>query len=366
MLILDIPVIAITGSAGKTTTKEMIAAILHTRWNIFKSSLNHNITSYTRKYAKQITSLHQAAVLEYGMTRKGAIRQHCRIIQPNMGVITNVGSAHIGHFGGSIRMLAQAKSELIENMKPGALLFINADDENSKLLKLSGFTGKVIRIGIIRPAQVMAKHIHYSPQGMSFMVKLGHKDHSFFIPAFGGHNVYNALYAIAVACELGFTPQEIANGLRTFNRPRRRLHFKPGRNGITVIDDSYSSNPQALKSAIEVLINVGEAPRIVVLGDMLELGSVTNKKHKEIGKYLADKNIQFLCTLGTKSALIGSESVANGFDPNKVLHFTSRKDLHEHLAKIIKSGGTVLVKGSHTSNMRITADFLTKARKVKN
>ncbi|MGE5403503.1 MAG: Mur ligase family protein, partial [Candidatus Saccharibacteria bacterium] len=146
-LILKRPVIAVTGSSGKTTTKEMIASVLGTRWQVFKSRENKNLFGDTRSYARQIRPFHRAVVLEYGMIYRGRIKRHCSYIQPNIGIITMVGSAHIGNMGG-LDGLIRAKSELIQHMNPYGTLLLNADNPNSRRLIFGGFKGRVLRVGI--------------------------------------------------------------------------------------------------------------------------------------------------------------------------------------------------------------------------
>lgn len=216
------PIIAVTGSYGKTTTKEMIASILQRRWRIFKSPKNKNIVSATRKHARLLRPAHQAAVLEYGMKGYGYIKRHCQQLQPDIG--TNVGRSHIGRFDGRIQGVAKAKSELIRYMKSTGTLILNTDDPYSKLLQTKGFKGKIIRIGIRNQANYRAGQIRYARGGMTFRVKLNGTRHTFYIPILGRHHIYNALFAIAVSHRLGFTPKQMQDGLRTYVRPKGRMY----------------------------------------------------------------------------------------------------------------------------------------------
>jgi UDP-N-acetylmuramoyl-tripeptide--D-alanyl-D-alanine ligase len=248
----------------------MIASILGTRWRVFKSRENKNIFRDTKRYASQIKPHHRAVVLEYGMIYPGRIRWHCSYVQPNMGVITMVGMAHIGNFG-SLDGLLRAKSELIKHMNQKGTLFLNADDQNSKRLHTKGFKGKIVRVGIDSPGDYQARDIEYKNGGMRFKVKLAGAFHDYYIPIPGEHNVYNALFAIAVADRLGFSASEIRRGLKTFKQLGRRLKVYRCSHGVRLIDDSFSANPNADKAALDVLRNAGRGRKIAVLGTMLEL-----------------------------------------------------------------------------------------------
>lgn len=354
------PLIAITGTAGKTTVKAMISAILREKWFIFESRDYYNTTFNTPKHKEEIGPIHRAVVLEYGMGFPGQIAEHCSIIQPNMAVITNVGSAHIGNFEGKVEKLAAAKSEVIYGMHPEGLLFINQDDQNSKLLHTSKFNGIITRIGIESACEYQARNTMYSQDGMEFDITLNGNDHHFFIPMIGKHNIYNALFAIAVTDKLGFSPEEMKNGLRAIRKPERRLHVHHLKNNITVIDDTVHAHPTAMKAAIDVLVEVGKQKKIAVLGSMGELGVLMEEAHREIGKYAVTKGIDALYTYGNYSSHTHEAALASGFSNEQAKHFygLKRKELHRELLKIIEPGTTVLVKGASRQKMYETVQFL--------
>lgn len=352
------PVIAITGSAGKTTTKEMLASILKTRWNVFKSIGNMNFYNHTMKYKKQIMPQHRAVVLEYGMSGAGHIKRHCQVIKPNIGIITNIGTAHIGSFGGDIRKLAAAKSELILYMKQTGLLVLNRDDANSKLLITRDFKGKILYVGINQPANYRAKAVHYAPGGMSFKVPLNGRDEPFFIPIYGIHHVYNALAAIAVAHRLGFSPANMRLGLHRYQRPIRRLQVHRLSRGIVVIDDSYSANPNAAKAALDVLAHLGKGQKVAVLGTMLGMGRYSLKGHRDVGKHVASKPIHRLYTFGAAAKPMGTAAVEAGMAASSVRNFVNRSALHHQLRLVVRPQTVILVKGSHALNMKETVAYL--------
>ncbi|WP_323958417.1 UDP-N-acetylmuramoyl-tripeptide--D-alanyl-D-alanine ligase [Brevibacillus composti] len=254
-------IIAVTGSAGKTTTKEMIASILRRKWPVYKSPANRNLMVHTRAHARRIRPTHKAAVLEYRIPRRGNLRQHCRIFQPSIGIITNIGTAHLGHFGGSQRRLAMAKSELIRHMKPHGIIFLNADcpytRQFGKQPYRGRFRGRIITVGIKRRAMYAARNIRHTPSGLTFTCVLNGVNVSFSIPIPGTHNIINALLAIAVCHQLGLAAQDIQSGLLNYPRPKRRLTVTRHRHQITVIDDTYSANPSAVMAALNVLRQIG-------------------------------------------------------------------------------------------------------------
>lgn len=354
------PVIAVAGSAGKTTVKAMISAILRERWVIFESKDYYNTYQKTEEHVKAINLIHRAAVLEYGMGFAGDITKHCQYIRPNIGIITNVGLAHIGNFESKVELLAEAKSELIKGIHPSGILFVNVDDQNSRLLQTKKFTGQILTVGIEKKGDYQAKDLAYSEHGVSFKVRIAGNDCSFFIPVLGKHNVYNALFAIGVADQLGFLPFEMQNGFSSMRKANHRLHLNHLKNGIIVIDDTVHAHPPAVKAAIDVLFQIDAGKKIVVLGSMSVLGELSAEEHEGIGRYITDRKIDLLYTYGNISALIGTGAIAEGFPADRVKHFTGlkRKQMHQELLQNIEPQTTVLVKGASRLNLFDTVKFL--------
>jgi UDP-N-acetylmuramoyl-tripeptide--D-alanyl-D-alanine ligase len=352
-----IPIIAITGSAGKTTTKSFIASILKTRMNIFESKDYWNTTEHTKKHADEIDSSHQAIVLEYGMAYPGVITEHCTIIQPNISVVTNIGMAHIGNFNGDIKQVAHAKSELIHGMDQEGTLLINNDDENSKYLEKENFHGKIITTGINTPADYRGYDVSYAENGMNFKMKLHGEVISFFIPIFGKHHVYNAINAIAVADYLGFSAMEIRSGL-LFRKPPRRMTIYHLNKSITLIDDTVHATPQAVIAAIDVLKNIAPKRKIAILGQMRELGDLRDEQYQKVGKILVEQEINVIITYGFRVDAIGTGAIMAGFPPDKVKHFLDKDLLHKYLLEILDVGDTILVKGASKTHMFDTVKFI--------
>jgi len=364
-LILNMPVIAITGSAGKTTTKEMIASIISQKWNILKTYGNANAPRHTALYAKKVTSKHKALVLEYGMSKHGEIRRSCQIIQPNIGIITNVGTAHIGNFNGDIKGIANTKSDLIRNMMKTGLLVLNGDDVNSKMLDIKRFKGKILRVSQNNPTDFKAENVKYEKGGMSFETKVKGVNHQFFIPAYGKHNIYNALFAIAVTSTLGFKPSEIKKGLKSYYKPRSRLSIYSLGKGILIIDDTFSANPNAVKAALDVTNYLSKGRKIAVLGTMLEMGKYKVKGHMDVGRYISRKKIDMLYTYGNDAKYIAKGAIEEGYPKERIKNFTDERKLINSLIKELKPNSTILLKASHGMNLKRVVKYLLNYYKEK-
>lgn len=353
----ETPIIAITGSAGKTTTKAFLSSILSKKWNVFESKDYWNTTEHTKKHAAEINSSHQAVVLEYGMAYPGVITEHCQIIQPNMSIVTNVGLAHVGNFNGDPRGVAKAKSELIHGMDQYGVLCLNKDNDNSRFLETQNFKGKKITIGIQKPADYRAYDVQYADQGMSFKMKLHNEEIELFIPIFGEHHVYNALSAIAIADQLGFSPMEIKTGL-LFKKPPRRLTIYNCKDNITMIDDTVHSHPEGVRAAIDVLVNLAKHRKIAIIGQMRELGDIREREYRKVGDYIQQQGIDLLITYGFRTEEIGAQALKKGMAADTIHHFTDREKLHALLSKLIRKDDTILIKGASKTNMFETVKYI--------
>ncbi|MDZ5472994.1 YheC/YheD family protein [Bacillus sp. 31A1R] len=353
----NIPIIAITGSAGKTTTKAFVASILSKRWNVFESKDYWNTTEHTKKHAAEINPSHDAVVLEYGMAYKGVITEHCSIIQPNISIVTNIGLAHVGNFANDVKGIAHAKSELIHGMEQDGILIVNNDDDNSRYLETENFQGTIITTGIYTDADYRAYNVEYADEGMNFKMKLRGKEIKLFIPILGEHHVYNAVNAVAIADYLGFSPMEIKLGL-IFRKPPRRMTIYNCRDQITVIDDTVHSHPQAVKAALDVITNIAKGRKVAILGQMRELGDLREEEYRKVGEYVAQLGFDMLITYGFRTDEIGKHAIKSGMKPTDVHHFLDREQLHDLLQKTVQAGDTILVKGASKTNMFDTVKFL--------
>jgi UDP-N-acetylmuramoyl-tripeptide--D-alanyl-D-alanine ligase len=343
------PVIAITGSAGKTTAKELTAHVLSSSGR----KVLRNIKNYNNGLGHPLTVLNLAkddsydvAVLEMGMsTPMNEIQRLCRITPPDVAVELNVLPVHVEHLG-SIENVAKAKAELVEGMKPGGTAVLNADDP--RVASMRDFSkGKVITYGIDSPAEVTASDIAFAGFGKtSFTLVTPDGKAQVKFPLNGKHNILNALAAASVGYSFGMLVADIAASLNTVGPPPQRGEVLNFKDGFTVINDSYNSNPAALLSMVQTLVDgAGSSQRkIVVAGEMLELGEKQHEIHKNTGREIAGKGIDMLIGVrGLGNDLVEGAKSAGLRDSI----FIEDSDLAgEYLAKEIRSGDVVLIKGS--------------------
>src|SRR5271157_1932981 len=272
------PLIAVTGSAGKTTTKEAIAHVLATRHRVFKSGGNLNNQFGMPLQLLKLEPEHELAVIEIGMSHAGEITELAKLAQPNCGVVTMVAPVHLEFFD-SIAAIARAKYELIESLPAGGLAILNADDEYVSQFGRD-FHGKVITYGMNKPADVSARHIEpRGPLGSAFEIVADGKQVHAVLPLLGEHNIYNALAAIAVGLEYRIPLRQAAESLATLSAGDKRGEILTYA-GATIINDCYNSNPKALDSMVRSLAQLPAQRRVVVAGEMLELGPTAEAMHR--------------------------------------------------------------------------------------
>ena len=341
------PIVAVTGSAGKTTAKELTAHVLEKSVR----KVLRSIKNYNNGLGVPITVLNLAkddsydvAVLEMGMsTPHNEIARLCRITPPDVAVELNVLPVHVEHLG-SIENVAKAKAELVEGMKPDGTAILNADDWRVLAMR-ELHAGKTITFGIENAADVSASEIEMKRFGETkFVLNLRGEKADVRSSLSGKHNVLNALAASAVGFSFGMSAREIANALQTIAPPPQRgevLHFA---DDFTVINDSYNSNPAALLGMVETLIDGGKSAtrKIVVAGEMLELGAAEKEIHTETGKQLAASGIEFL--IGVRGLAKDLVESANNLVETKF--FDNSDEAGEFLANEIRAGDLVLIKGS--------------------
>lgn len=356
------PVVAVTGSAGKTTAKELAAHVLRasgrrvlSNEKNFNNGLGHPLTVLNLAKDKS----YDAAVLEMGMsTPNNEIARLCRITPPDVAVELNVLPVHVEHLG-SIENVAKAKAELVEGMKPDGTAILNADDSRVLAMRELHTGGKTITFGIENAADVSASEIEMKRFGeMKFVLNLPDGKADVRLPLSGRHNVMNALAASAVGFSFGMSARAIADALQTVAPPPQRgevLHFAAG---FTVVNDSYNSNPAALLGMVETLIDGGKsaARKIVVAGEMLELGAGEKAIHAETGKQLAASGIDFL--IGVRGLAKDLVESANGLIETRF--FNNSDDAGEFLANEIQAGDLILIKGSRGVRTEKVVEKLTE------
>jgi UDP-N-acetylmuramoyl-tripeptide--D-alanyl-D-alanine ligase len=349
----NLPLIAVTGSNGKTTVKEMIAAILvAAKKNVLATKGNLNNDFGMPLTLLKIRPEHTAAVIEMGMNHAGEISYLTHIALPNIALINNAGTAHIGELG-SREAIAHAKGEIFEGLSEGGIAIINADNDFAEYWKSLNFKRNVITFGLRSDADISATYqINGNLTEINLKTPAG--SIAFKLSVLGLHNIQNALAASAAGFALGISNENIAKGLAVFGAVEGRLNWLPAYHGAVVIDDTYNANPDSMKAALDVLANQGTA-KIFVMGDMGELGTNSPQMHADIGMYAKQKGISNLLTFGELSA-----KAAQTFGEN-AQHFTHLETLVTSLKVQMDKNTTVLVKGSRYMQMeRVVNQILEK------
>jgi UDP-N-acetylmuramoyl-tripeptide--D-alanyl-D-alanine ligase len=362
------PLVAVTGSTGKSTTKEMIAALLGRRFAVHKSAGNLN-----NHYGLPLTLLglepeHEIAVVELAMSAAGEIAHLAAMAEPETGVVTNVAPVHLQFFD-SVESIAKAKRELVENLSwrggmPTAVL--NHDDLRVQRFA-EGFEGKVVTFGVGSGADFQACWVKPGEGGGSEFRIIGpNLDADFFLPLPGRHNVQNALAAIAVASSFDVPPSEMRRVLAEFQSMPQRGESLTLPGPVTIINDSYNSNPQAMECMLETLRTwPGARRRIVVAGEMLELGPQSPKLHEEIGRKCAGANLAWLIAVQGEARFFLDGAVAKGLPSAQTRFFPDAVSAGEFCRSLLEPGDVVLVKGSRGVHLEAVIEMLRRSRGVK-
>ena len=335
------PLVGVTGSTGKTTTKEAIAHVLSARYCVHKSEGNFNNHFGLPLMLLKLEPEHEIAVVEMGMSHAGEITSLAKIAQPEIGVVTNVAPVHLEFFD-SIAGIARAKYELIESLPATGTAILNGDDQYVSQFGRD-FKGKVVMYGLAATALVRAEHIESLGQhGSRFDVALGNRREKVTLPLLGMHNVYNSLAAIAVGLESGLSFSETAAALASLNAADKRGQVVQLGN-IMVINDCYNCSPTALRAMVDTLANLPAKRRLVVAGAMLELGPTGEELHRQCGKYIAEKGIDFL--LGVRGQARDMVDAAKQAGIRAEFKETP-EEAGEWLARETRDGDVVLMKAS--------------------
>jgi UDP-N-acetylmuramoyl-tripeptide--D-alanyl-D-alanine ligase len=357
----NITVVGVTGSNGKTTTKEMIASVLSTRFKVHKSLGNLNTEVGLPLSVLELDSSHQASVVEMGMNRSGDIAWLSRIAKPTIGVITNIGEAHIGYLG-SRRNIALAKWELADSLPSEGVLILNADDPYLWALREKARC-RVITYGVKNP-KADIRSAPPDEEGGGIRFALADRSLQALIPIAGCYNIYNALSAVAVGRFLGLGPDSMKRGLENFRPVAKRMEVSEVR-GILIVNDSYNANPTSVKESLHWLASSRRSRKIALLGDMLELGRLSARYHRQIGKAAAAVGLHILVAVGKYADYVKKGAVEGGIGDDRVHTFAHKSHLAGWLAGMLKEGDVLLVKGSRGMEMESVVWELTKEMKGK-
>jgi len=335
------PLVGVTGSAGKTTTKEAIAHVLSSKFRVLKSEGNFNNHFGLPLMLLKLEAEHDVAVIEMGMSHAGEIRALAKIAQPEIGVVTNVAPVHLEFFD-SLAGIARAKYELIESLSPSGTAVLNADDEYVSQFGRD-FKGRVIRYGAHATADVRAENVQsQGAEGSSFDIVTANGSEQAHLPLVGEHNILNALAAVALGLSRGLSLTETVAALATLKPADKRGQVLQLGN-ITVINDCYNSNPKAIHAMIDALAAMKANRRIVVAGEMLELGPAGQEMHSAAGRHLAEKKIDLL--LGVRGLALSMVESAKQSGA-RAEFVTTPEEAGEWLARETRPGDVVLLKAS--------------------
>ncbi len=356
------PVVALTGSNGKTTTKEMISACLETTFPILKTRENLNNLIGLPLTLLNLTEKERVVILEMGMNVPGEIRRLTEIAEPDVGLITNIQRVHLEGLG-SLERVKEEKGELFRRMRRDGTILVNQNDPH--VIDLAGeFPGQKITYGVEKSADVMAKEIQLrGREGTSFKLVLEEEEIEVNLPLLGRHFVPNALCAIAVASLFGIEVKKSKEAIEDFQPVHMRMEMIRLEGGKTLINDAYNANPRSMEVALETLSEMkGKGRAVAVLGDMMELGDVTEEAHREMGEKVKDLSIDLLIAMGEKAPLVVESAIRHGFAPEKTRVVESHSEAVSVLEEVTRDGDWILVKGSRRMAMEKIVEGLIERR----
>lgn len=351
-----IPVIAVTGSTGKTSTKEMIASVLCEKFNVHKTQQNFNNEIGLPHTLFNLNKSHEISVLEMGMNNPGEIQRLVEIARPDIGAITNIGTAHIENLGSRENIL-NAKMEITTYFNDKSLLIINSDDEYLSKIKDKGYN--ILGVSINGNGDYNAESVsNLGENGIEFICEIKGQKHVFKINLPGMHNVYNALFAIAIGDYYNVSVEKMKAGILNFKPGKMRMDIIEIGDKVKIINDCYNANPDSMKAALDVLDSYGESRKIAILGDMYELGSYSEKAHREIGRYAINK-CDILIAVGEQGIFMYEESKKL----MKSYYFRTKDEACLYIKDLIKDNDVILIKASRGMNMEYMTKFIIENRK---
>ena len=347
---MPVKVIGITGTNGKSTTKEMTAAITEKKFKTIKTKGNLNNHIGLPLNIFDLSKTDEIAVMEMGMSAAGEIKRLAEIAKPGIGVVTNISEGHLVHLK-TLKKVQAAKGELFDSLSEKETAIVNADDP--LVLELAkSVRAKVITYGIYKGADIKAENIcPMDREGFKLSVNFSGKNIPMCIPFLGECNIYNALAAIATSWSLGIAPDDIKQGLMAAKLLANRFEVSEHR-GVTIINDSYNANPRSMKEALKILAKYKcKGRRFFIVGEMLELGDLSKPAHKALGVDVAKYSIDYLVTVGDLSSHVAKSAVASGMNKKNTAIASGHECAVAFIKKHSRSGDCLLVKGSRGSKM---------------
>jgi UDP-N-acetylmuramoyl-tripeptide--D-alanyl-D-alanine ligase len=357
----DIPAIGVTGTCGKTTTKEMIKHILSSKYrNIVATDKSFNGGHRNLNYLMQMDESTQAAVMEMSGAHINNLVRYCRYFKPQIGIITTIGVDHLSTVK-TLENYIKAKAKLLDGLGNKGTIILNIDDENTKKINLDKYEGKVIYFGFNATAGYAGSDLRTSINKISFTLEHDSKNYKVSIPVFGDFNAYNALAAIAATCEAGIKIEEAIESLKSFTNIERHVQLCKGIKGCTIIDDTWSTNPTSAKAALGLLKKYSNGKKTVaVLGRMGLLGDHSVEFHRQIGKQVAELGINYLITTDDESKYIGLGAKEIGMSADCIYYCYDKNQILSSLYALLDKNTIVLVKTSMLDSYGSLTDKLIK------
>ena len=351
-----IPYIGVTGSVGKTTTKDMIYAAISNNFDTLKNEGNFNNHIGVPLTLFNLNKKHECAIIEMGMSNFNEIEYLANIVNPKIGVISNIGLSHIENLGSQDGIL-KAKLEITTNFDENNILIVNGDDEYLSKVCKEDCNYNLKTFGFNSNNDVYCTEYIMSEDSINFKCIINGKEEAIFIPTVGKHNIYNAMAAILVGLTLGMKLEDIKLGLRGFTASKMRLDiFK--KDDLTIINDAYNASPDSMKAALDILGRY-EKRRVAILGDMFEMGEHSEYGHRLVGESSIN-NVDVLITVGDMSKFISDEAKKLGLDNNNIHHFENKELAIESLNNLINKDDVVLVKASRGMKLEQIVEYLSK------
>ena len=349
----NIPVIAITGSVGKTSTKDMVASVVSQKYKTLKTIGNNN-NNIGLPFTILRLKDEEIMILEMGMNHFGEIHLLSNIAKPNICVITNIGTSHIGNLGSKENIL-KAKLEILDGAENPTIIINNDDELLHKWYLENKDSRKIITYGIENKSDIMAKDIILEQEKSTYKCEIDGKEMDVEVPIAGRHFVLNSLCATTVGIALNIDINKIINGIKNVELTKKRMDIKEI-NGIKVINDAYNASPEAMKASLNYLSSFKNNRKIAVLGDMFELGEYAEKLHRLVGEEVYKNNIDILVCAGKNAKLIANEALKNGMKKENIYYFEDKDEILGVLNNIVKTGDIVLFKASNGMKFYELAD----------
>ena len=340
----DFPVIGVTGSVGKTSTKDIIANVVSQKYKTLKTQGNNN-NNIGLPFTIFNLKDQEAAVIEMGMNHFGEISKLTKIAKPTISVITNIGTSHIGNLGSRENIL-KAKLEILEGMDKKVLV-INNDNDLLHKFYLENKDVEIHTYGIENESEVTAENIVLNENESEFVCNIKGEKFNVKVPVGGIHFVYNALCAATVGTLLGLSKEQIENGIKTFELTKKRMDITELKNGVTIINDSYNASFESMQASLKYLSGLNAKRKIAVLGDMFELGEYSKELHEKVGKEVVKNKIDILVCCGDSSKYIVNMAKKEGMPKENVFYFDNKEQIEKFIRENAQNGDSVLFKASN-------------------